>query len=94
MSIEWLAAYLLLGAFVGFFAGLLGVGGGGIMVPLFVMPEVMQHIAVFSPMNWGLESLLDVFLRGADVSTVLPRVARLIGFSALMLTFAYALSRR
>ena len=67
---------------------------GGIMVPLFVMPEVMQHIAVFSPMNWGLESLLDVFLRGADVSTVLPRVARLIGFSALMLTFAYALSRR
>ena len=31
MSLEWLAAYLLLGAFVGFFAGLLGVGGGGII---------------------------------------------------------------
>lgn len=34
MSIEWLGAYLALGAVVGFFAGLLGVGGGGIMVPL------------------------------------------------------------
>ena len=67
---------------------------GGIMVPLFVMPEVMQHIAAFSPMNWGLESLLDVFLRGADVSAVMPRVARLVGFSALMLTCAYALFKR
>lgn len=34
MTPEWIIAYLLLGAFVGFFAGLLGVGGGGIMVPV------------------------------------------------------------
>lgn len=34
IGIEWLAAYLALGAFVGFFAGLLGVGGGAIMVPM------------------------------------------------------------
>lgn len=67
---------------------------GGIMVPLFVMPEVMQHIASFSPMNWALEALLDVFLRGADVSAVWPRVARLGGFAALMLATAFALFRR
>lgn len=67
---------------------------GGIMVPLFVMPEVMQHIAAFSPMNWALEALLDVFLRGADLSTVLPRVARLLGFASLMLAGAYALFKR
>ena len=31
----WLiVSYLALGAVVGFFAGLLGVGGGGIMVPV------------------------------------------------------------
>ena len=35
MTIWWLA-YLALGAFVGFFAGLLGVGGGGIMVPMLI----------------------------------------------------------
>jgi len=67
---------------------------GGIMVPLFVMPEVMQHIAVYSPMNWGLEALLDVLLRGADVSAVLARIGRLSGFSALMLACAYLLFRR
>jgi uncharacterized membrane protein YfcA len=31
---EWYLAYLLLGAFVGFFAGLLGIGGGLVLVPV------------------------------------------------------------
>ena len=46
IGIEWLAAYLALGAFVGFFAGLLGVGGGAIMVPMLmqlgVSPDLTQ----------------------------------------------------
>jgi uncharacterized protein len=32
--IEWWWAYLALGAFVGFFSGLLGIGGGSAMVPV------------------------------------------------------------
>lgn len=32
--LEWWWAYLALGAFVGFFAGLLGIGGGAAMVPV------------------------------------------------------------
>jgi ABC-2 type transport system permease protein len=67
---------------------------GGIMVPLFIMPEVMQQIGAYSPMNWGLEALLDVLLRGADFSAVLPRIGRLSGFSVLMLACAYLLFRR
>ncbi|MCB1886243.1 MAG: sulfite exporter TauE/SafE family protein [Rhodocyclaceae bacterium] len=39
---EWWLAYLPLGAFVGFFAGLLGVGGGGIMVPMLTTLFVAQ----------------------------------------------------
>ncbi len=41
----YLAAYLLLGLFIGFMAGLLGVGGGGIMVPLFSMLFLLQGVA-------------------------------------------------
>jgi ABC-2 type transport system permease protein len=67
---------------------------GGIMVPLFIMPEAMQQIGAYSPMNWGLEALLDVLLRGADFSAVLPRIGRLTGFSVLMLAGAYLLFRR
>ena len=34
---EWWLGYAVIGATVGFFAGLLGIGGGAIMVPLLVM---------------------------------------------------------
>lgn len=34
---SWFLLYLVLGAFTGFFAGLLGIGGGAVMVPLLVM---------------------------------------------------------
>ena len=67
---------------------------GGVMVPLFVMPVVMQKIAAYSPMNWSLEGLLDVLLRNGDVISVLPEVGRLAGFSVLMLVIAFALFRR
>jgi len=33
-TLEWILAYIALGTLVGFLAGLLGAGGGGILVPL------------------------------------------------------------
>jgi uncharacterized protein len=35
--VEWWLGYIAIGAFAGFFAGMLGIGGGAIMVPLLVM---------------------------------------------------------
>ncbi len=67
---------------------------GGVMVPLFVMPPVMQKIATYSPMNWGLEGLLDVLLRNGDVASVLPEMGRLSGFAILMLLLAFILFKR
>ena len=34
---QWWLAYLAIGLAVGFFAGLLGIGGGAVMVPLLVL---------------------------------------------------------
>lgn len=56
MELWW--AYLLFGAAVGFFAGLLGVGGGGIMVPVLtsifiasgVAPGQQVHLALATSM--------------------------------------------
>jgi ABC-2 type transport system permease protein len=67
---------------------------GGIMVPLFVMPAAMQQIARLSPMNWGLEGLLDVLLRGGDMITVFSEAGKLFAFAMLMLLAAYGLFRR
>jgi uncharacterized membrane protein YfcA len=56
--VEWWPAYLLLGAVVGFFAGLLGIGGGLIMVPVLTFifnaqqfsPDRILHFALGTTM--------------------------------------------
>jgi ABC-2 type transport system permease protein len=60
---------------------------GGIMVPKFVMPDVMQQLTVVSPMSWGLEGFLDIFLRNGLWSDVLPEAAALmvLGVCTLLL---------
>ena len=50
----WWLSYLALGAFVGFFAGLLGVGGGGIMVPVLTSLFIAQGFAVDSVVHLAL----------------------------------------
>lgn len=67
---------------------------GGVMVPQSVMPASMQRLAGWSPMNWGLQALLDVLLRGGDVASTLPEVGRLLAFAALMAAVALLAFRR
>ena len=53
---------------------------GGIMVPVFVMPRMMQTISEFSPLAWGLNAFLSVFVRNGDVPSILPQATRLLIF--------------
>jgi len=46
LEIEWVLLFLLLGAFIGFMAGLLGIGGGGIMVPVLTSIFLYQGVPV------------------------------------------------
>jgi ABC-2 type transport system permease protein len=65
------------------------------MVPKFVMPGFMQDLANLSPMSWGLEGFLDIFLRNGTVSDVLPKSLYLIIFGVVMLILtAISLRRR
>jgi len=56
---------------------------GGILVPKAVMPPLMQDIAVLSPLSWGLDGFLDVFVRGGGIAQVMPEALGLLAFSAL-----------
>jgi uncharacterized membrane protein YfcA len=69
MAMEWLAAYLVLGAFVGFFAGLLGVGGGGIMVPVLT--------TMFAAQGFPHEHLVHVALGTSMAAIVMTSVSSL-----------------
>lgn len=64
---------------------------GGIMVPKFFMPQSMQTLSNISPMSWGLEGFLDIFLRGSGVREVLPESLALTAFGAVMLLGAWGI---
>jgi len=81
-------------ATVGPMVNVLMAAAGGIMVPKFVMPGFMQRLVEISPMNWGLEALLTVLLRGGGVADTLPQVGRLVVFAAAMFMLAVVLFRR
>ncbi|MFZ0134468.1 MAG: ABC transporter permease [Desulfobacterales bacterium] len=55
---------------------------GGIMVPVYAMPQPMQQISRFSPLAWGLNALVDVFARNGSLRSVLPQAALLLVFFA------------
>jgi ABC-2 type transport system permease protein len=67
---------------------------GGVMVPVFVMPEVMQKVSVISPLSWGLKGFLDIFLREGDLRMVMPHAVKLLLFFALTLAVTGLRSRR
>lgn len=62
---------------------------GGIMVPKYVMPEFMQEITTYSPMNWGLESLLEIFVLGGGFGDIQNYLLYLIVFALSCLTLSY-----
>ena len=66
---EWMLGYLLLGAVAGFFAGLLGVGGGAIMVPVLAL--------MFSAQGFPKEHLMHLALGTSMAAIVFTSISSL-----------------
>lgn len=87
MDPQWIVVYLVLGAVVGLMAGLLGIGGGGIMVPALttifaaqgVEREQLVHLALGTSMAaivmTAVSSVWSHHRRGA---VLWPVVARMV----------------
>lgn len=58
---------------------------GGVWIPVFMMPKVMQIIAELSPMNWGLNGFYDIIIRNGNFIDILPEISLLGLFFVLML---------
>jgi ABC-2 type transport system permease protein len=61
---------------------------GGVWVPVFVMPKIMQLIAKSSPMNWALESFYDVLLRNVSFVEIIPKISLLFLFFIITTSIA------
>ena len=67
---------------------------GGIWVPIFMMPHVMQTVSKLSPLNWGLSGFYDIFVRDGNWISVLPESAALFLFFIICFTIAIIYDKR
>ncbi len=102
LEVEWLLSFLLLGSFIGFMAGLLGIGGGGIMVPVLTTVFLQQGIPVKDVVHLALgTSMASIIItsisslrahneKGGVIWHVVKRMAAGVILGALLATFLVA----
>ena len=69
---------------------------GGVWIPTFAMPHIMQLLSNISPMNWGLQAFYEVLLRGSSASSLLPKIGALLLFfiSCILISIYYDKAKR
>lgn len=82
-SVEWWLIYLLLGASVGFVGGLLGVGGGGILVPMLASLFIMQDLSAEFNLHMALATSLAVMVFSSFASARSHASRKTIQFAAV-----------
>jgi uncharacterized membrane protein YfcA len=96
--VSWIVGYLVLGAVAGFFAGLLGVGGGAIMVPVLALmfaaqgfPEAhLMHLALGTSMAAIIFTSISSLRAHHGHGAVRWPIVRIIAPGILVGTFAGA----
>ena len=53
---------------------------GGIFIPVYFLPDALKRLADYSPMHWALQAFLDIFVRNANISHLLPNIGKLLAF--------------
>ena len=62
---------------------------GGIWVPTYIMSGVMLKLSNFSPLNWGLNTLYNIFVRNNGINSVSEDCVKLLLFSVACLALAF-----
>jgi ABC-2 type transport system permease protein len=79
-----------IGPALGMIFGLLG----GTMVPIEVFPAVMRTLSHITPHAWAMDAFHRLLVQGGGLVDVLPDIAILLGFAAVLLTLATIRFRR
>jgi ABC-2 type transport system permease protein len=57
---------------------------GGSMIPLFIMPAILQKIALLSVNYWGIQGFYDLFWRSLPLEAILPKILVLMSIGTVM----------
>jgi len=55
----------------------------GTFLPIHIMPKSIQYISYLSPVRWGIDNYLNLFIREGNIVSILPNTILLILFFGL-----------
>lgn len=61
---------------------------GGIFMPVYMMPESLKLVSNLSPLRWGIDTYLNIFVRGAGLSLIWTNLLLLLGFFGISIAVA------
>ncbi|MCX6251470.1 MAG: ABC transporter permease [Bacteroidetes bacterium] len=71
---------------------ILGIISGSFL-PIHLFPKAIQYLSWFSPMRWGIDSYLSVFIRHQSLVSILPNILLLLlffGFAMIISVYIFA----
>jgi ABC-2 type transport system permease protein len=66
----------------------------GTFLPVYLMPRSIQNISLISPIRWGIDNYLEIFIREGTLSTILPNIYRLLAFFVFAMIFSIVIFAR
>jgi ABC-type Na+ efflux pump permease subunit len=67
---------------------------GGSMIPMFIMPAILQKIALISVNYWGIQGFYDLFWRVLPLEEILPKILVLTSIGLVMTIASIRLFRK
>jgi ABC-2 type transport system permease protein len=68
---------------------------GGVFIPVYLMPASMKVLSNISPIRWGIDSFLTIFVREGNIASIGTDVLKLISFFIISLLISlYSFVRR
>jgi ABC-type multidrug transport system permease subunit len=67
---------------------------GGSMIPLFIMPPILQKIALLSVNYWGIQGFYDLFWRVLPLQEIIPKILILMGIGSVMTLASISLFKK
>jgi hypothetical protein len=64
------------------------------MIPLFIMPPILQKMALLSVNYWGIQGFYDLFWRALPLEEILPKILVLICIGVLMTSASIQLFKK
>ena len=69
---------------------LLGIVSGTFF-PVHLMPKAIQMVSMFSPIRWGVDNYLNLFVRDGNLASILPNSLALMVFFGLAMIISIAI---